>query len=496
MNQPNILCVLLDTVRTDHLSCYGYERPTTPFIDSFAELGVRYDNIYSTSIWSLPAYASLFTGELPSTHGAVDWGRAIEQNGLVDGLHEAGYSSGVVSPHLVSGEFGIQDAFEITRWIQNGSDYVLFEDDPVIERIRERLDAEGWDTTWKKAVDVLKWTITERSFKTVPNIGSYVYQSARDSLGWWDDDGAANVVNQTADVIERLEEPYFLFANFIEPHGPYRPPRSHLRDFLADDVSRSELNAVLEKFSPTTELILGDVDLTEREREALVGLYDAELAYLDQQVEELLTPVELEDTVVILLSDHGDLFGEWGLWAHQGRIHNRLAHVPLIIKYPWLSSDTKDEIGSTASLHNHMLDIAASSTDSRLAFEPSGTAFIEYFGWDTHQFAKPWVSYENESEDPWGMYQASVVEDKYRLLWLANGTRELYDVKADPQETTDVAGANPKRVDELSDKIVSELGNPESIHQQYRASQDMTAGNGRDIDEDVRGRLEELGYMD
>lgn len=92
MNSPNIVFLLLDAARADHFSCYGYHRETTPYIDTLAKDGSFYNNAYSNSIWSLPAYASLFTGKYPSSHGAVDWSKSIDPNSniLVNNINKYG----------------------------------------------------------------------------------------------------------------------------------------------------------------------------------------------------------------------------------------------------------------------------------------------------------------------------------------------------------------------------------------------------------------------
>ena len=83
----NIIVILADTVRADHLSCYGYDRQTSPFVDSIAERGTVYESAYSSSIWTMPAYATLFTGLLPHEHGAVGWNNKLTENILVERLN-------------------------------------------------------------------------------------------------------------------------------------------------------------------------------------------------------------------------------------------------------------------------------------------------------------------------------------------------------------------------------------------------------------------------
>lgn len=283
--RPNIVFILLDAARADALSCYGNSNETTPFVDSLAESGVRYDRAYSNSIWSLPAYGSLFTGEYPSQHGAVDWNRRIDENSLVSGLNDEGYATKAVSSHLVCGEFGIADAFDELEWISVPGLHIPFPDDPVLDRIQERKQGGGWGSKADFVKDVAAWTASERSPQTVANGIHHAYRRLRESRGWWRDDGATDIVDSMCEFAEQMSQPFFLFGNFVETHGPYRPPRKHIRRFVSDDVTMAEMNEAIE--IDFIDVILGDATITDRQRQILRDLYDAELYYLDTKIAEL-----------------------------------------------------------------------------------------------------------------------------------------------------------------------------------------------------------------
>lgn len=489
----NVVVLLLDTARADHLSCYGYDRETSPFIDSLADRGVRYENAYSNSIWSLPAYGSLFTGTLPSEHGAVDWTQRIESNVLTRRMNDAGVSTHVTSPHLVSGQYGIADEFDTSTWVKESTRSLPFDNDPVAQRVKERLAAGGWDSRLAQAWDVLRWTIEERSFQTVPNSIYYLHRLFKRSRGWWDDDGAEDTLAAAREVVATTDEPFFLFTNFVEPHGPYRPPKGYIREFVDDDVSIAEINYITD-INPL-DLMFGDATLTPREEQILIDLYDAEIRYLDSQLEQfyefLVKKGVADDTLFVVCADHGELFGEGGMWNHQGRIHRDLCRVPLVLSHPDLEPKVEDGVVQLKSLCEYLPSIAG--TDEPITPLPAeGEAVIEYYGLDTHLSIDPWEVYDAASEAEWGRYQLSLVTDEYRLYWDANGTVELYRTDADLATTEDLSAAEPETVARLQDRIRVVADEPERLHRAYRESM---SGGVEDIDDEMQARLEDLGYF-
>lgn len=481
MEQPNIVFLLLDTARADHFGCYGYDRNTTPNIDALAKRSLVYERAYSSSIWSLPAYASIFNGELPSEHGAVDWNATVPENRLVENLSENGYQTAAVSPHLVSGDFGLADAFDTHVWVASTNQNTMpYPDDEVTEKMRQRAEAGAWENAIEKYLDFLKLVAKAKSHKPFANAFWYVLQRYHEKRGNWEDDGASEILNRSLDILRETDDPVFLFGNFIEPHAPYRPPRDWIYEFVDDDVPITKLNEVLLKSD--IEATAGAITITDEERQLLIDLYDAELRYLDDRIGAFVREVERddEDTVFVIASDHGDLFGEWGAWGHQAKLHPDLARVPLLISYPDRSGDRIRETISLRQLCSHLTEISAGN-DDRIA--PQEYVISEYFGWDTQLSITPWDEYDRVDPAEFGQYQLAIFGTETQFLYDSTGAIERYDLGSDR------AGGGLS--EEAADRIVEEVvGDPSHVHEEYRHQQ-----SDNETSEKMKRHLEHLGYM-
>lgn len=483
--QPNIVLLLADTLRYDHLSCYGYERNTTPFIDSLAQESTLFEQAYSNSIYSLPAYASFFTGAYPSEHGAANWGATLDTNPLIDRANDRGYSTYCVSPHMLSGEYGLTGSFDKSHWIQLPWRDASHNEDQVLDMIaNEYSDSSGW----RKYLTALQLIVQNRSAKSIKNGIHRKIEFFRRNNGYWRDDGAEDVVNRATQLVSQSETPFLLFANFIEPHFPYRPPREYIYHYLDQSVSIGKINSTLGEELATP--IFEDAEKYENGRDLLISLYDAEIRYLDSQVQRLYNYLQnnrlLKNTVICVFSDHGDLFGEWGLWGHRGKIHHNLAHVPLIIRYPWSENRRIAKTTDLASLHDHIVDIMSPEMDNQIHM-PSNEAFVEYHGFDTQHDFLPWERYSDATQREWGTYQASVVSGDHMLIKFVDSSK-LYDIQSDPICSVDISSEYPDVKSELESVLIDELGKPENNHHAYR---EYTETN---ISEEAKERLKKLGY--
>lgn len=473
-DRPNVVVLLLDAARLDRFSCYGHSRETTPFIDSLAADGTVYDAAYSTSVWSLPAYGSLFTGELPSEHGAVNWESVVGKNTLVSELDDA-YSTYCISPHIMSRRFGMTEKFDEDIFAPVPHKELLFEPDPVIDNLRSRNDVSA-------TAFVEEW-LSERTFRTFPNAAYQVLKKKGYEFGFWDDSGAQNVFDSVTD--EMLDsEPFFLFTNFVETHKPYYVPRKWALEYT--DASPAEINRVNRIDSKAATA--GEIEISESDRQLLLDLLDGSLRYMDEQIEAFYRRLEAqgvaEDTVFVVLSDHGDLFGEWGVWEHQAVIHRDLCNVPLIINTPW---DGPETVSAPTSIRSLCDSIVAMSRGEAAVPSGSNEVFVEYNGWDTTPSDPPWERYDVPTE-PWKWYRASCVTDDWRLCWRADDHVELYDTD-DRSETDNVSASHPDVVADLKRRIEDRIGKPREIHELYR-------GKGtHEIDNELANRLEDLGYL-
>jgi arylsulfatase A-like enzyme len=491
-DQPNIVLFLLDAARCRNFSCYGYHRETTPFIDQIAAGGSKYNYAFANSIFSLPSYASIFTGQYPTEHGAIDWSDRIEQNILVEGLNDAGYTTQAVSTHLVSDEFGVGDAFDRTESLFLEGKDLLYEDDPVSERFEDHAGQEGWESERQKYLLFLREFLAEPSYRSMANGAYKLYRRVRKSLGLWDDDGGRQALETAKSALSEVEEPFFLFLNFIETHDPYRPPRDYIREFLPDDASLSEVKVALDYVS--TRATAGVDRITDRQRELLLALYDAEIRYVDDLIREFVDHLNerglRENTVLVVLSDHGDAFGEHGLWGHQGRIYNETSHVPLVIDYPWRKPEVVTETTELRVLCDHLIGLANGNRDRMPA---EGEALVEYYGWDTQLSYNPWEKFDDITFDEWGRYQAALIDDRLKLLVDASGRQELYDIEADYAESIDRSAEQPADVERLQSRIKQLVGDPVENDGEYRES---LAAEGADHSSELTQHLKDLGYVE
>ena len=273
---PNLLLVTLDTTRADHLGPYGYPRPTTPRLDALARDAVLYTRAVSTSSWTLPAHASLFTGRFPWSHGA----RYDPEGPLV-----------------------LADAIEAPRAIRaRGLS-------PGAETLAGRLAAAGYDTA---AVVGGPWML--RSFGLAEGFAHYDDDGITEYRGRRAEDVARGARAWLADWHDSGDgRPFFLFLNFFDPHFPYDPPPPHDRAFLPPDVEPDS-----------------------RRRAQWKALYDGEIRYVDEQLGSVLDLLEerdlYDDTWIVVTADHGELFGEHGEWGHGGHLYQELVAIPLLVK--------------------------------------------------------------------------------------------------------------------------------------------------------------------
>jgi arylsulfatase A-like enzyme len=284
---PNVVLYVVDTVRADHLGCYGSARPATPRIDAFSRDAVLFGDAVAQSSWTLSATASILTGMTPRHHGAVGETFAIrpEVPTLAELLHAGGYTSAAFSTnYFVSADFGQARGFDRFR---------LYPERPGKRK------------------------------------GVYLPSSAlfRRVRRW---------------LAARPPEPFFLYVHATDPHWPYRPPRRYLRPFRAGTVDDPAIRRATDAAFP---FFFGNVRWGERrwalpddELAVLRDLYDAELRQSDDYFGRLLDLLaaagRLENTVVVLTSDHGEEFQDHGGLAHGQTLYDEVLHVPLVVRLP------------------------------------------------------------------------------------------------------------------------------------------------------------------
>ncbi len=402
---PNIVFIVLDTVRADHLSSYGYSRRTTPNLDRLARAGVLFENAIAPTSWTLASHASMFTGLLPHQHGA-DWASPLPRDPgtLADVLRSRGYETAgfVANFNYCQRGWGISRGFE------------TYVDDS--ESLRRNLAGTLLGTALIQPVyqHFCRFDYLERQDAREMN---------REVFGW---------------LRRRSTRPFFLFLNYFDCHSPYltEPPYDHRFGKIPDKLVHKLFEALQSK-DPAR-------GFTATEQASLVAGYDDCLAFLDEHVGRLLDLLqgspEGRNTIVIITSDHGEAFGEQGWYSHGYNLYREVLHVPLIITGPGIPKDVRiRRLVRTRDLFSTVLDLAAGG----------GTPFSPYSlarFWNPQLTPQPFDDFAVSELVPIfneGGKQAmiSLTTPEWQYIFNSSGRQELYHWTADPREQTDLAAS-------------------------------------------------------
>jgi arylsulfatase A-like enzyme len=283
--RPNVVVIVMDTARADRCSFLGYARPTTPRLAEFAKDAVVFEDAWAPCCWTVPSHASLFTGLHVHRHGVHSANRphllADATPSMTQLFQAAGWSTGLFSNNdWIAKEYGFDAGFD--------REERLF-DDP------------------------------KRPYPNAP-------ETHRRALAWAKEARAA-------------KKPFFLFVNDIEPHTPYSPPEGLAERFLRTAPNPDVLaSARLFNFPASIGFILGVDPQAKGKVDVMSDLYDAEIASLDDSIGALLDGLEemgvLDDTIVVVTSDHGENLGEHDRLGHFLSMHRTVLRVPLLVRYP------------------------------------------------------------------------------------------------------------------------------------------------------------------
>ncbi len=418
----NVIVVLVDTLRADHLGIYGYSRPTSPNVDAFARESLLFQNARSQASCTFPSANSILTSRYPSAFLGQPSERALgipaDIPSIAEILSERGYRTAAVSSSPVvrntPGRFNPGAGF--------GRGFESFHEDCV----------------WKSAACVNR---------------------------------AALPLIQSKD-----ERPFFLYLHYLDPHGPYAPPKNQARRWalgkpdkkFVRDGNPNPIGDMLYKGA-------ADPGATKADLQYLMDLYDEEIAFFDSQfallLAELKTSGRLDDTMIVFISDHGEEFLEHGHIKHCRTLFDTSIKTPMIVHIPGVGPKTLAQPVQNLDVVPTLLDYLG--IDEQLSFEgKSLRPVIEGTGEvDPHQY---------------GMQGTlrSASDGKHKLIHdLGKGSYELYDLKADSGESRDTL-RNARRIFHgLRQSLTAWLG--------------KTEGTGKAEESlEAERKLRSLGYLE
>lgn len=412
---PNVLLVVLDTVRAKSLGLYGYRRPTSPNLEILAAGGVTFERALSPSPWTLPAHAAIFTGRYPHETPA-DWLTSLDTTSPT--LAEAFAARGYVTAGFVANLVYCRRETGIARG------FLHYEDYPVSLGMVV-------NSTWltRFAYNWLNLRLNRWLFGARGHLPSLVVKRASDVnrafLSWLD---------------QHSSRPFFAFLNYFDAHAPYYPPPPF------DDI-----------FGPTgiRPPLLTMRTWSPQEHQVQIDAYDGALAYVDRELGRLMDEFGRrglrERTLVIVTSDHGEHLGEHGLVDHGNSLYRPVLHVPLVISFaPRVPAGRRVPAAVT------LRDLPATVLDLvPLAGAPPfpGTSLARHWTsaatvGDRHSPVLAEVTQSIRMPDWWPSSKGTMralIADGMHYIRSGGGKEELYDLERDPEEHRNLAASDSGR---------------------------------------------------
>lgn len=421
----NVIIVLVDTLRADHMSLYGYVRPTTPFIDRFASEAVVFEHARSQAPCTFPSVNSLLTSRYPG-----------------------------VFTRQAKGQFGIPED---------------------IPSIAEILSAVGYNTIAVSASPIVRAT---PNFYNPSGGFDRGFDAFVEGCVWRH---GACVNKRVFDQLDLAKPPFFMYVHFMEPHGPYLPPEKYSRRFAGEYDGFDFIREGDPK--PINRMIYEDgpeYEITDRDIQHLVDLYDDEIRYFDLVFRRLVGRLGdqglIDNTVIVLAADHGEEFLEHDHMGHCRGVWNTVTHVPLIIRLPGMKEGRR----VSAAVEN--VDIVPTLLDY-LGVDAGGA---ELEGSSLRPLIDEHDGIERQAFAEAGRYR-SVDDGRFHLIVdFKARTSSLFDLRADELEQSDLFHESHPEVGPLTTSLNSWLS---ATGQRFRIDETMAAAKAKEDE------LRALGYL-
>jgi len=392
----NIILLTYDSVRADHCGYLNYYRDTTPHLDALADSGVSYANAISPASRTNPSMSGIMTGEPMRYSDKVSDPRHardhLARHGTIaEDLATAGYATGAFCPNAYASRY-----YGFDRGFNRYEDF-LFTNERY-QRLWERhISDSGWFTTFRNIRNFIR---RDEAFRT------------------WD-----TYLNEAVTWAEEQSEPFFLWIFSLDPHYPYLTPRRH-RTFssLVDQYYYNwKCYTLIDEF---------DTEFSERTKQKMIDIYDDSIRFADILITEIQNRLSEFNPVIIVHSDHGEAFGERGMYGHSfPYLYDENTRVPLVVS----GTDKSEHVTKPASLLNLRDGMSALQEGHTPDLTSDAALSTEYDGRNDRKLT-------------------AVRSERFKyLITKSDGTvrRELYDLKNDPAEQHDIGTRNSETARDL-----------------------------------------------
>ncbi len=432
-DKPNIIIILVDTLRADRLGfCGSYHRDLSPFLNSLAASSVVFENTYSVSTWTWPSVASLLTGLNPIKHGV-----GIHDDSRTKLSHESftaaehfqlnGFTTvGISANPLISPKYGFDQGFET---------FVTFE--------------EFWET----------------KFVPMPASGMN-----REFIKWLEGNG---------------KNRFFAYLHYMDPHSPYSSPEPFFSRFSDSAEGEKALEIYKQvfrqvRFGNKDELISDDV------LETLKDLYDSEVLYLDAMMSELFSNLMdkgyLDNTVILFTADHGEEFFEHGQLGHGMNLYDETLKIPSFLFFP--KAIPPSRITAPVSITDFFPTLCDIASVPFPEGNPDGASLVKNQGHPGPQLLSTYHAFEPGKGR---MEMLGLLEGSLKLVYLPHsGKTELYETGTDPLELKDLSEVGQEKRDAMKSVMLE-------MFEEF-SKQTISSGNALPDAETIE-TLKALGYL-
>ncbi len=449
MTPNNVLLVTIDSLRADHLPSFGYENVDANAIERMIREGDSFCRAFATGPGTTPSFPAMLTGTMPLSYGGLgplrDDRPRLAQELARNGLSTAGYHCNPFLSNYFNYDVGF-DQFNDYQNLLMGLATKIFPrgielNNPMLRKFDERLHL----------TDAIKKVYQIIEGKPRPYVSAEV------------------ITDDTIELLQQRPSPFFCWTHYMDVHHPCYPPSKYRERYEVADVSQTEVSQLY------STLLTEPDSLSSEDLRILERLYDAAIEYVDDQIARILQTLReigvLDETLVIVTSDHGEMFGEFELFGKPERMHDELLHVPLVVlNGPKYLHDATDNLVS-------LLDIPPLIHDT-LGFEIPNAYTGQRPGLDG---PRPYVLAEHQVESnvvvgarsaDW-LYEIDEIHDDERLFNIRDGEPKRTNMEANDSGAKLVQTAVSDRIEELDG---------------------VTGVSPTGLDEDVEQRLEDLGY--
>lgn len=475
-NRPNVLFVVWDTTRADRMSLYGHDRPTTPFLEQWAQSARVFENCLSTGSSTVPSHGAMFTGLFPSEHGANNKHRHLDDR------------------HLTLAEI----------FQQNGYATFLFSANPHIsedENFAQGFDTQShpWDTeNQAEALRIVSSRINPKDRSN--NLRQYIKNSTAVT---WSVKACGELAQKNLCAwldAQDGERPFFAFLNYMEAHQPYVPRDEFRRRMMTAEQMEQSFK---ENFSwmPVWKYNFRLREYSSDSLDLVGRIYDACIAELDDLFKNLMIGLEdsgcLENTIIVLTGDHGEHLGEHHLLDHQFSLYEELLRVPLVLYFPDRVAPGRE----TAQVVNFdifptLIELAGitpppgipAHAKSLLAPQKNRLRLAEYPSDFCAAINSVKAAHANWDPTPFRRRLTAFYHGDFKLIWASDGTHELYDLSDDPQEARNLAASNETDLERMQDLLRKVIKGFNLF--------DYSKAELPDMSQEQLERLRALGYTD